>query len=72
MKSRYDVVIINCAALVSAPSARNVLRSTDTIVMAVKWNVTTTENIDAGQSIANSAGLKITGLVLTDVSPKFG
>ena len=31
MKSRYDVVIINCAALVSAPSARTVLRSTDTI-----------------------------------------
>ena len=72
MKSRYDVVIINCAALVSAPSARTVLRSTDTIVAAVKWDVTTTENIDAGQRIANSAGLKITGLVLTDVSPKFG
>ncbi|MEO9496137.1 MAG: GNVR domain-containing protein, partial [Vibrio splendidus] len=70
MNSRYDFVIINAPSITTSPTAIAVLKLADTVVMNVKWNATTKHQLHSAFGILNLTGVKVSGLVLSEVEQR--
>ncbi len=70
MRSRYDTIIIDSPPVLIVPDARVIAQSVDAILFTVKWDSTTKEQVEEGLQLFESVNQRVTGLVLSQISPK--
>lgn len=70
MRHRYDLIIIDTPPVLVVPDARVIGKQVDAIIYSVKWDSTAKTQLAAGLNMFESVGVKVTGLVLSQVDPK--
>jgi len=70
MRERYDLVVIDTPPVLVVPDARVIGPFVDAIIYSVEWNKTSKMQLRQGLAMFESVGLKVTGLVLNQISPK--
>lgn len=69
LQADYDHVILDVPALSVCPETRIASRYADGVILAVGWNSTTKNSLDASLDQFEAENLPIIGLVLTRVNP---
>lgn len=67
VKDRYDFVIVNTPSISTSSTAVALLKFSDTVLMNVKWDSTTKQQVHAAIRILDLAEISVTGLVLSEV-----
>ena len=70
MRGHYDMIIIDTPPVLVVPDARVIGQFVDAIIYSVKWDDTPKSQVKEGINLLESVGLKVTGLVLSQVDPK--
>lgn len=70
MRAIYDYIIIDTPPVLAVPDARVIGRFVDAVIYTVKWDSTTRRQVTEGLKSLRSVGVKVTGLVLGQISPK--
>ncbi len=70
LRQRYDIVIIDMPPVLLVPDTRIVARRADAVLFAVKWDQTSRAQIAEASRQFDIDDTQITGLVLTQISPK--
>lgn len=70
-RDAYDVVLIDTPPALAVPDAQIIGARVDSILYAVKWGQTDAKALNDGLSSLRKGGLKVDGLVLTQVRPKY-
>lgn len=70
LRNHYDLVIIDTPPVLVVPDARVIGHHVDAIIYSVKWDSTAKTQVFAGLNMFESVGVKVTGLVLSQVDPK--
>lgn len=69
-RDTYDVILIDTPPVLATPDAQIIGARVDSILYAVKWGQTDTRALNDGLGCLKKGGLKVDGLVLTQVNPK--
>lgn len=69
-RQQYDYIIIDTPPVLVVPDARVIGQSVDAILYTVRWDSTTKRQVSQGIKSFASVGLRITGLVLGQISPR--
>ena len=69
-RDTYDVILIDTPPVLAAPDAQIIGARVDAILYAVKWGQTDMRALNDGLGSLKKGGLKVDGLVLTQVNPK--
>jgi Mrp family chromosome partitioning ATPase len=64
------VVLIDTPPALAAPDAQTIGSTADLILFAVKWGQTDAQALNDGLRSLRRGGLKVDGLILTQVDPK--
>jgi succinoglycan biosynthesis transport protein ExoP len=70
VRNRYDLIVIDTPPVLVVPDARVIGKQVDAVIYAVKWDATAKTQVAAGLNMFESVGVKVTGLVLSQVDPK--
>lgn len=70
LRDAYDYVIIDTPPVLAVPDARVIGQSVDAILYTVKWDSTTHRQVNEGLKSFETVNLKVTGLVLGQISSK--
>ena len=70
VREDYDIVIIDAPPVLVVPDARIMGQLVDAIIYTVKWDSTSQQQVVNGLRQFSSVGLKVTGLVLSQIDPK--
>ncbi len=70
LREVYDYIIIDTPPVLAVPDARVVGKSVDAILYTVKWDSTSQRQVREGLRAFESVNLRITGLVLGQISAK--
>lgn len=70
MREAYDLIIIDTPPVLVVPDARIVGQCVDAIVYSVAWDKTARTQIVDGLQQFSSVGLRVNGVVLSQVDPK--
>jgi Mrp family chromosome partitioning ATPase len=70
MRGHYDMIIIGTPPVLVVPDARVIGQFVDAIIYSVRWDDTPKSQVKVGINLLESVGLKVTGLVLSQVDPK--
>ncbi len=70
MRTRYDYVIIDTPPVLAVPDARVIGRRVDAVIYTVKWDSTTRRQVTEGLKSLRSVGVKVSGLVLSQINLK--
>jgi capsular exopolysaccharide synthesis family protein len=70
LRKEYDHVIIDAPPVLAVTDARIIGQQADAILYAVAWDATRTDVVDAGLREISNSGLKLTGLILTQIDGK--
>lgn len=68
-RERYDHIIIDTPPVLLVPDARLIARHCDTLAYVVHWDSTDRAQVADGLSQLQSLGIKVTGIVLSQVDP---
>lgn len=68
LRTGYDVVLLDTTPLLTAPDARIVGRHAEAVVVCVRWNTTTRDDLRDALRIIDGIGLRPPGIVLTRVA----
>jgi Mrp family chromosome partitioning ATPase len=66
----YDIIIFDAPPVLLVPDARIIGQSVDAVLFVVLWDKTKKHQVRDGISQLTSVGVKITGLVLSNINPK--
>lgn len=69
-RSVYDYLIIDTPPVLVVPDARVIVQHVDAALYVVKWDATSTSQVDEGLRQFRSVNATIAGLVLSQVDPK--
>ncbi|WP_298437707.1 polysaccharide biosynthesis tyrosine autokinase [uncultured Jannaschia sp.] len=67
MRARYDVVVIDTAPVLAVPDSRVIAQKVDAVLYSVKWNDTPRSAVREGLRLLETARVKVSGLVLTQI-----
>lgn len=70
LRESYDHVIIDCPPVLAVPDARILAQLSDRVLLSVKWNSTSKEQLDETLRLFRSSNVEVTGLVLNQINPK--
>lgn len=70
MREKYDIIVLDTPPVLVVPDARVASRHVDAIVFSVRWDSTHKQQVRAGLEMFESVGIKVTGVVLSQVDPK--
>jgi len=70
MRAIYDHIIIDTPPVLAVPDARVIGRKVDAVIYTVKWDKTTRRQVTEGLKSLRNVGVKVTGLVLSQISAK--
>jgi Mrp family chromosome partitioning ATPase len=70
MRKRYDLVVIDTPPVLVVPDARVIGLQVDAIIYTVQWDKTRKSDVLAGLNMFGSVGVKVTGLVLSQMDLK--
>ncbi len=70
VREAYDFIIIDTPPVLVVPDARVIGHHADAIVYSVKWDFTSQYQVIDGLRQLSSVGLKVSGLVLSQISPR--
>lgn len=70
LRKRYDYIIIDTPPVLAVPDARVIGQMVDAIMYTVKWDSTTHRQVQEGLKSFEGVNLRVTGLVLSQISPK--
>ncbi len=70
MRTRYDAIIIDTPPVLVVPDARIIAQQADAVLFTVQWDKTSKAQIEEALRMFHSSGQRITGLVLSQISPK--
>lgn len=70
LRDRYDYIIIDTPPVLAVPDARVIGQSVDAVLYTVKWDSTTHRQVAEGLKSFESVNVKVTGLVLGQISSK--
>ncbi len=68
LRTGYDVVLLDTTPLLTAPDARIVGRHAEAVVLCVRWNATSRDEVHAALRVIDGIGLRPPGIVLTRVA----
>ncbi len=68
LRTGYDVVLLDTTPLLTAPDARIVGRHAEAVVVCVRWNATSRDDLRAALRVIDGIGLRPPGIVLTRVA----
>lgn len=69
LRELYDVVVIDTPPVLVVPDARAIAPHSDALIMVVKWDSTTRQQVAEGIRMFSSINLPISGFVLNQISP---
>ncbi|MEO0356702.1 MAG: polysaccharide biosynthesis tyrosine autokinase [Pseudomonadota bacterium] len=69
-RGQYDYVVIDTPPVLLVPDARVIGQSADAILYSVRWDKTTKRQVREGLKNFESVGLRVTGVVLCQISSK--
>lgn len=69
-RARYDVVFLDVPPVLVVSDARTIGRYADAILFAVRWDSTHRNSVLDGVDSLRQFGLKVHGLILTQIDPK--
>ena len=67
LRQRYDYIVLDTPPVMAVPDARIIGQYCDAILYSVKWDSTSKYIVSGGLQQMNSAGLKPTGLILSQI-----
>lgn len=70
MRQEYDIIILDTPPVLVVPDARVAARHVDAVVFSVRWDSTQKQQVSAAIDMFTTVGVKVTGLVLSQVDPK--
>lgn len=70
LRTQYDVIIIDTPPVLVVPDARLVAQVADSILFSVHWDSTSKAQVDEAMRLFHTSGQRITGMVLSKISPK--
>ncbi|SFB86378.1 GumC family protein [Tropicimonas isoalkanivorans] len=70
LRQSYDYIIIDSPPALVVPDSRVIAPLVDAILFSVRWNRTTRTQVAEGLAVFGSIGIRVTGLVLTNVNQK--
>lgn len=70
MRERYDIIIIDTPPVLLVPDARIIAKVTDAVLFTVLWDKTSRAQVRESIRQLELAGVKITGMVLSQIDPK--
>ncbi|MBS8227417.1 chain-length determining protein [Vannielia litorea] len=70
MREKYDAVIIDTPPVLIVPDARIIAAQADKVLFTVQWDSTSRAQITESLRLFRQSGQKITGLVLSQISPR--
>lgn len=70
LREEYDYIVVDTAPVLAVPDARIVGQHMDAIMYSVLWDRTTKAQVKEGLSMFASVGLRVSGLVLSNVNLK--
>lgn len=70
LADRYDNVVIDTPPVLSVPDARLIGQHADAVLYTVRWDKTRRSNVAEGLRLLETVGIRVTGLVLSQVNPK--
>ncbi|MEL6648442.1 MAG: polysaccharide biosynthesis tyrosine autokinase [Pseudomonadota bacterium] len=70
MRERFDIIIIDTPPVLVVPDARIIAETVDAILFTVQWDSTSKTQVDEAMRMFHSAGQRITGFVLSQISAK--
>lgn len=70
LREHYDHVIVDTPPVLVVPDARIMGRHADAILLSVRWDRTSSEQVRAGLDAFRTVGLPVTGLALNGIDPR--
>lgn len=70
MRAKYDIIVLDTPPVLVVPDSRVAARHVDAVVFSVRWDSTHKHQVRAGLEMFASVGIKVTGVVLSQVDPK--
>ena len=70
LRTKYDYIIIDTAPVLAVPDARIIGQHADAILYTVLWDSTTKPQVKQGLAMLTSVGLRVSGLVLSNIDSK--
>lgn len=69
-RNNYDYIIIDTPPVLVVPDARIIVQNCDALLFVVKWNKTSTLQIQEGLRMLDSPNSRISGVILSQIDPK--
>lgn len=69
-RDQYQVILVDTPPVLVVPDARVIGQQADVILYAVQWDKTAPAQVQDGLRMLASVGLKVSGLVLSQVDPR--
>ncbi len=70
LRRRFDVILIDSPPVLVVPDARILAQAADTVLFTVRWNHTTRAQLDEAMRLFETAGQRVSGLILSQIDPK--
>jgi Mrp family chromosome partitioning ATPase len=70
MRESYNYIIIDTPPVLAVPDSRVIGQFVDAVVYTVLWNFTTQRQVVNGIKSLENVGVRISGLVLSQINPK--
>lgn len=70
MRALYDFIIIDTPPVLVVPDVRIIGHQADALLFVVKWDSTSQVQVEESMRLFDTANLKVTGLVLSQISPQ--
>ena len=69
LRECYDHIVIDCPPVLAVPDARILAQLSDQVLLSVKWDSTSKEQLDETLRLFRSSNVDVTGLVLNQIDP---
>ncbi|WP_246107509.1 GumC family protein [Puniceibacterium confluentis] len=69
-REKYDLVLIDTPPVLIVPDARIISQSVDAVVLAVRWDATSLDQVTESLSLFETVNARVAGLALTQVNTR--